>query len=149
MSEPRSEENRAGQCLCGAVRFSVRGAEADVGACHCKMCQRWTGSALLTVTVPAEGFEVLAGEDELKTYASSPWAARTFCDTCGSGLYYEVTAPGPHQGARYLAAGTLDDLEGLRLGHEIFHDRRSPVFDYAGDTTKKTEAEVMAEFGGG
>ncbi len=137
---------RTGHCLCGAVKFTAD-PNPELGACHCGMCQRWSGSAFMTATVQP-GTMQIEGEDKVTRYKSSDWAERAFCGTCGAGLYYEVTAPGPHHGMRYVAAGLFDDKDGMALEHEIFHDRRSGVFAYAGETKKMTEAEVMAMVGG-
>ena len=46
MTEP---VRQAGQCLCGAVRFDAVIARAEMGACHCAMCRRWTGGVFLSV----------------------------------------------------------------------------------------------------
>ena len=135
---------RTARCLCGTVRFEIEtGPEPEVGACHCGMCQKWAGSAGVALTV-TPGTMVIEGEDNIGHYTSSDWAKRTFCRTCGSSLYYELTAPGPQQGTRYLLVGLIDDPTGLHLNLEIFHDRRSGVFTYADETKKMTEAEVMA-----
>lgn len=40
-------ETRSGHCLCGAVRITVTDPPQELGACHCGMCRRWTGSAFL------------------------------------------------------------------------------------------------------
>lgn len=38
----------SGHCLCGAVTITVDGAhDPRVGACHCRMCQRWSGGLFL------------------------------------------------------------------------------------------------------
>jgi hypothetical protein len=55
-----------GGCRCGAVRIRVTKPPLLTGACHCAGCQRMTASAYsLTVTVPADGFEVTKGEPVL------------------------------------------------------------------------------------
>ena len=48
-----------GGCRCGEVRIRVTAPPILTGACHCTGCQKMTASAFsLTVTVPADGFEV-------------------------------------------------------------------------------------------
>ena len=39
------ERTRAGGCLCGAIRYSVRGKPIHVGRCHCADCRKESGSA--------------------------------------------------------------------------------------------------------
>jgi hypothetical protein len=51
-----------GGCRCGAVRFQVHMAPLLTMACHCRGCQRMTGSAFsLSAAVPEDGFEILQG----------------------------------------------------------------------------------------
>ena len=33
--------------MCGAVRFVARDVQDKAGICHCEICRRWTGSAML------------------------------------------------------------------------------------------------------
>ena len=55
-----------GGCRCGEVRIRVTKPPILTGACHCTGCQKMTASAFsLTVTVPADGFEVTKGEPVL------------------------------------------------------------------------------------
>lgn len=137
--------DKTGQCLCGAVKFTLRDVKTEFGGCHCKMCQRWTGSALLAITVPADTITI-DGVENVKTYQSSEWAERSWCDKCGSGVWYRVTSPGPYGGTYHVPVGLLDDPSGMTLKTEIFVDVRNPAFSYAEDTKKMTGAEVMAQF---
>ena len=38
-------EKRTGACACGAIRYEVTGEPFLVHNCHCKSCQRLTGTA--------------------------------------------------------------------------------------------------------
>ncbi|MEM8790704.1 MAG: GFA family protein [Pseudomonadota bacterium] len=133
-----------GKCMCGAVTLTVIPAEQMIHACHCDWCRAWTGSAFMAVK--AEDGDVSA-EGPVKTLASSPWAERSWCDACGSGLWYRVTAPGPYHGEYHVAAGLLPDTAGFTLGSEIYHDRKPEGWAYAGDAKKMTKAEIEAFFG--
>lgn len=135
-------DDRKGACLCGSVQVSLRNAGHELGACHCGMCRRWTGSAFVTLAVPASDLSV-TGADAVRSYASSDWAARSFCGTCGTTLWYRLTAPGA-PADYYMAAGLLDDLSGMRLAHEIYIDRKPDAFAFAGPTHQMTEAEFLA-----
>ncbi|HEY6916812.1 MAG TPA: hypothetical protein VI381_04155, partial [Allosphingosinicella sp.] len=66
-----------GQCLCGAVTARVRPTRAHIEACHCTMCRKWGGTALLSVQC---GSDVeIEGEAHVVRYQSSAWAERGFC----------------------------------------------------------------------
>lgn len=137
--------DKTGQCLCGAVKFTLRDVKTEFGGCHCKMCQRWSGSAFLSITVPPDTV-TFEGLDAVATFQSSDWAERGWCGKCGSGLWYRYTAPGAHQGVYQMPIGLLDDTDGMTLNTEIFVDVKSPAFSYANATNKMTGAEVMAQF---
>ena len=134
-----------GSCLCGAVTFELAQAPETTGACHCSMCRKWSGGVYLGVQCPADG-ATFQGEDNIATYTSSEWAERAFCKTCGSNLFYRVTAPGPHQGVMHFGLGSLDAADGVALTEEIFVDEKPDGYAFAGDTHKMTGAEVFAQF---
>ncbi len=74
-----------GGCLCGRVRFEIKGAIEDIVCCHCSQCRKAQGSAYATNgNVRAADFVFLAGESELSGYASDPDQVKFFCRHCGS-----------------------------------------------------------------
>jgi hypothetical protein len=139
------ERDRTGQCLCGAVRFTAHALPATFGVCHCKMCQRWAGSALMAVTIPISNLTV-EGADHIGHYQSSSWAERTWCTTCGSGLWYKVTSD-DFPPAYEIPIGLLDDADGIDLTREIFIDRKPDGYAILGDHERLTEAETLALYG--
>src|SRR5262249_52736775 len=61
MSE--SSVTRDGECRCGRVRFRVTAPPLLTMACHCRGCQRMTGSAFsLSAAIPSDAFSVTQGE---------------------------------------------------------------------------------------
>lgn len=130
-----------GHCLCGAVTVSFDVEKEALGACHCEMCRRWTGSALIEIdAVPGS----VTAEGPIRTYASSDWAERAWCDTCGSNLWYHVTLPGHDYYS--ICAGLVDDAGGLMLEREIYIDAKPKGYAFAGTHELKTKAEVEAGF---
>jgi hypothetical protein len=72
-----------GGCMCGAVRYEATEPPQEVGYCHCRMCQKWTGNLFL----PGAGFRSAAfrfTQGEPKFYRSSAWLERGFCANCGT-----------------------------------------------------------------
>jgi hypothetical protein len=97
-----------GGCLCGGVRYTVTGGPAFQGLCHCRNCQRYTGTGFETFIVfPIEAVSV---QGELKTYehigGSGQQVYRRFCPNCGSGVINDADVL---VGMRTVLAGTLDD----------------------------------------
>lgn len=71
-----------GGCRCGALRVRVSKPPLLTGACHCSGCRKMSGSAYsLTVTVPADGFEVIAGEPVLGGL-KGPVSHHHHCPSC-------------------------------------------------------------------
>lgn len=132
-----------GGCLCGAVRYTLSNPPKGFGACHCGMCRKFNGGIELGIEVPGDGI-AFETTQTLRTYRSSDWAERGFCNTCGSSLYWRLTAPGPMQGLYSLSAGSLDSLEGLSLTREFFIDSKPAGYALSGDHKRLTEADIMA-----
>jgi hypothetical protein len=117
-----------GGCLCGAVRYRVRGPLRDLVACHCGQCRRQHGHfGVHTTLLPLAALD-LPEEGSLAWYASSPAARRGFCRDCGSALFWQRTK----DGAVAIVAGSLDRSEGLRLARHIFVAGK-PDFDEIND----------------
>jgi hypothetical protein len=117
MSDRQEHENHTGGCLCGAVRFLVRGPLRPVVACHCGQCRRTSGHFVAATACRREHLEII-GTDDLAWYCSSPAARRGFCLRCGSNLFWE-----PTDGTRIgIMAGTLDGPTGLRIAMNVFAD---------------------------
>jgi hypothetical protein len=134
-----------GRCLCGAVTITVDGAhDPRVGACHCRMCQRWSGGLFLCFNAQASAVTVTG---EVRTHQSSPFAERAFCPTCGSHLWMrEVGEDGAaSRDADYeLMPGSFDDAPAWPLRSEIYVDRAFASARLAGDHKRATRAEYEA-----
>lgn len=105
-----------GGCQCGAVRYEVSGTPQYVGLCHCDACRKSAGAPMVAWAAFAEGdFRMLHGE--ARTYNSSGSAMRSFCATCGTGLYYRNAEILP--GIADVQLATLDDPEAFTPGMHI------------------------------
>lgn len=128
-----------GHCLCGAVTLRVAHHGGFTGACHCRMCQRWTGGLFLSF--PAEAADVTVN-GPVATHRSSDFAERAFCKVCGSHLWYRE----PAEGAQYgLMPGLFDAARGIPLKSEIYVDRALPGLALPGDHRRATRAEYEAK----
>ena len=126
-----------GSCLCGSVRYEVRGEFPRIVHCHCRMCRKAHGAAFGSYCeVPASQFRVVSGEADIATYESSPGVRRTFCRTCGATLQF-ITAKRP--GMVDLAVGTLDDDPGVKPSLNIFVGSKAPWFDITDGLPQRAE----------
>ncbi|WP_028456226.1 GFA family protein [Chitinilyticum litopenaei] len=126
-------------CLCNAVRIET-GEYREAGACHCGMCRRWGGGPLLAVHCGSA--VTITGEEHLRAYRSSDWAERAFCSQCGSHLYYRFLPTGEY----IIPAGLFEAGTALDFRSEIFIDHKPAYYDFANNTEKLTEAEVLAQY---
>lgn len=105
--------SRAGGCLCGAVRYTVRGEPVHAGRCHCADCRKESGSAFTWYAQwPVDSFE-LTGE-------LADYEGRRFCPRCGSQVLTAFD-----DAFVEIALGTLDDAPSeLAPEAEIWIKRR-------------------------
>lgn len=128
-----------GQCLCGAVTVRVAGAhDPRPGACHCRMCQRWSGGLFLCFNADADGVTV---EGPVTRYASSSFAERAFCAVCGSHLWMRDST-----GQSYdLTPGLFDAARDWPLRSEVYSDRAMASVRLGGEHRRATQAEYESK----
>lgn len=114
-----------GGCVCGAVRFEVDGEPLFSSNCHCRECQRASGSAF----VPFMGFlrdaVRIAGEVRYFKRMADSGLSETegFCPECGVRLFAHVEAL---EGIFLVRAGCLDDPSQYRPQVDIYTSSAQP-----------------------
>jgi hypothetical protein len=127
----------SGRCLCGAVRYEVRGPLRDVLLCHCVECRRWSGH-VLAATAARREHVVLLESDALRwvaSPASESDARRGFCGECGSSLFWDA----PARDTISIAAGSLDEPTGLRLLGHVYVSQAGDYYDLLEDGLPRNE----------
>lgn len=81
---------RTGGCACGRVRFEANIVSDEAYLCHCRMCQRATGSVSIAFVNLKQADVRWHGQPDW--YASSPIAQRPFCSACGTSLGFAYVA---------------------------------------------------------
>ncbi len=95
-----------GGCLCGAVRYEANVTTSENWFCHCRMCQKATGTVVSTsAIIPKSRLQIIKGVP--KFYKSSKYVERGFCSDCGSPLFFRPT----NEDWMSILSGTLDDPE--------------------------------------
>jgi hypothetical protein len=106
---PTPDAPLGGSCACGAVRYAVTAPFRTAGYCHCKRCQRRSGTLwTLNAMVDADAFKVVSGADALQTWQPPDGNAKSFCVHCGGHVY----SSGP--GTVSVRLGTVDGDPGIR-----------------------------------
>ena len=97
-----------GGCLCGAVRYTAEADPTSATVCHCRDCQKFTGSAFAALIRVAK--EAMTIEGTLKTFSSIGGSGnpilRHFCPECGSSIAEESTM---RPDSIVLNVGSFDD----------------------------------------
>ena len=99
-----------GGCLCGAIRYEVEDNPLRVTICHCKFCQRATGSAYMVEPIfPLDRFRLLQGSPTVysqRSAGSGKLVHMHFCAACGTKIRVTFERFAEHCG---VYAGTFDD----------------------------------------
>lgn len=121
------EKNERGRCLCGAVGFRFdRGSVVASNHCHCRDCQRATGSAFATFCiVPEAAFALETGQPRSFSVKgeSGGDVTRSFCGACGSQLYSTVSVM---PGLYFVKAGVLDDASWMEPASAFWGSSAQP-----------------------
>jgi len=103
-------KTQTGRCLCGAITFEV--TEPPLGAryCHCRRCQRRTGTgSSVNAAVRPGTVRVLRGADLLATYVPQDGASKSYCRECGGHLFSNESGD-----VIAVRMGAFDDDPGVR-----------------------------------
>ncbi len=116
-----------GGCVCGAVRYRVRGKPAVAIACHCTFCQKRSGSAFAAfVYFDENAIEFTQGQlsrYDHRSDESGRWVRIEFCPRCGTTLTHTAEV---RPGMRTLSAGTFDDRDWIRIERHIWVRSKRP-----------------------
>jgi hypothetical protein len=143
-----------GGCDCRHVRYRLLTPPLFVHCCHCRWCQRETGSAFaLNAMIEAGRVELLAGGVDLVLTPSNSGKGQKIarCPTCRIALWSHYAGAG--DAVSFVRVGTLDEPDRLPPDIHIFTSSKQPwvvlpegapaVAEYY-DTKKTWPAESLA-----
>ncbi|EQC47143.1 GFA family protein [Bacteriovorax sp. Seq25_V] len=112
-----------GSCLCGVVKFEVVGELESFFLCHCKYCQKDTGSAhAANIFTSKATLTWLNGEDKVKTFnLPNTRHVKNFCSNCSSALPVKVS----DSNMIVIPAGSLDTNVSIVPSAHIFTASRA------------------------
>lgn len=137
-----------GSCLCGKVAFEVTGAPLKFLYCHCRSCQKSSGSVhAANLAFPANSITWTQGEDLIQLFVDTeenPGFPRAFCKNCGS----PVPKLSRNRQFWVVPSGSLNSDPGLRPQANIYWSEHGPWYVPADQMTKH-EGPLVEQDGGG
>ena len=116
-----------GGCTCGEVRYRLTRAPMIVHCCHCRWCQRETGTAFaLNAMIEAESVELLSGHPEVVNTPSNSGKGQKIvrCPSCRIAVWSHYAGAG--ELLSFIRVGTLDNPDALPPDIHIYTASKQP-----------------------
>ena len=116
-----------GGCDCRYVRYRMTTAPLFVHCCHCRWCQRETGSAfVLNAMIEADRVQLLGAEPEMVDTPSASGLGQKIarCPRCRIAVWSHYAGAGPV--VKFVRVGTLDQPDHLPPDIHIFTESKQP-----------------------
>ena len=126
------QPRREGGCACGSARYLIAGEPIMVLNCHCRQCQRQTGStSVVNAFWESERVDLLSGDMQEFAVPGGSGAPHTTarCQQCGTALFSYYGSMGRLMVA--VRAGTLDDPASVTPDVIIFTGEAMPWVGFA------------------
>ena len=125
-----------GSCVCGQLRYTAQAEPIFSAVCHCKTCQKQTGTAFrVVIAVPLAAVSIQGSpKTYIRTGDSGQQVVNRFCPDCGSTVVIE---PAALPGTAIIPAGTLDDTSWLKPAMEIYCDDAQSWVQLAGTAMQR------------
>jgi hypothetical protein len=114
-----TEPSVTGGCLCGGVRFELTEPAKEASYCHCKRCQRRTGTAAsANARIDGRTLRVVQGDELVKAWRHPDGGfEKLFCRECGGQLFSRNPDDPTQIGVRL---GAFDGDPGVRPSSRKF-----------------------------
>jgi hypothetical protein len=126
-----------GRCLCGAVTFTINAEPVTMGQCHCRDCQRASGTGHMSLARFHRNDVVIQGQTT--SYASTADSGnintRHFCPKCGARVYGENSS---RPNMVNISAGCMDDSAWFSPRAVVYAKDR-PVWDKTSEAVPNFE----------
>ena len=109
----------SGGCECGAIRYECSAEPLMAGHCHCRSCQKASGTGHVSHLMVPKAAVTITGDARLYERAadSGTRVRRGFCPNCGAAVYGESSG---WPDVLTLRAGSLDDPERFHPGMIVY-----------------------------
>ena len=122
-----STDGFEGRCTCGHVRFRMTSRPLFLHCCHCRWCQRETGTAFpLNAMIEHDRVELIAGEPEVVDTPSNSGKGQRVsrCPRCKIAVWSSYAGGG--EIIRFVRVGTLETPDALPPDIHIFTQSKQP-----------------------
>jgi hypothetical protein len=121
-----------GGCACRAVRYQLTSAPMFVHCCHCRDCQRQTGSAfVINALIETDRIRLHSGDlrpDAMPTDSGRPHYVHR-CSACHTAAWSDY---GGRPALRFVRVGTLDNPSALPPDVHIYVRSKLPWVKLSG-----------------
>jgi len=135
-----NETGFEGGCTCGQVRYRMTSRPMFVNCCHCRWCQRETGSSyVINAVIEADRVVHVQGEPEIVEIPSASGKGQRVarCPACKIALWSNYAGSG--DAIRYVRVGTLDNPDRLPPDAHVFTVSKQPWVVLPDDTPAFSE----------
>jgi hypothetical protein len=132
------EVETTGRCLCGAVTIAVKGTPVRMAQCHCRDCQRMTGTGHASNAFFNSADVEVAGATNSVTVTTDSGNAsiRHFCPVCSSRVFGTNSA---RPGVLVVPVGVLEDSSWF-APEVVVYTRSAPAWDLTTDAVPHFDA---------
>lgn len=122
---PVTSDNLQGGCACGHVRYRLTAHPMFVHCCHCRDCQRQTGTAfVINALIEADRIDARGEPQPIGVPTDSGKPHRIFrCPQCETAMWSEY---GGLEKLRFVRAGTLDEPSAVSPDVHIYVRSKLP-----------------------
>ncbi|MEO5882011.1 MAG: GFA family protein [Caldimonas sp.] len=127
MNAPSTTSSFDGGCTCRQVRYRLSSRPLFVNCCHCRWCQRESGTAFaLNALIEADRVQLLEGEVAvIDTPSNSGQGQRiSRCPTCRIAVWSNYGGSG--DAVRFIRVGTLDEPDRFPPDVHIYTASKQP-----------------------
>lgn len=123
-----------GGCACGFLRYQISAQPLITHCCHCRYCQRQTGTAFaLNALFEKDNVKVISGAvDELMTESpSGKGQTIARCPQCKVAVWSNYYMGGIKDLIRFVRVGTLDNPDQFPPDVHIYTESKQPWVNLA------------------